>query len=307
MTRDDVLEYLNSHRRPEESDPLHKWIGTYNLRRIYLLRFFKWLYYPAIEQGKRPIPDVVKNIPSFKRKEQSIYKPTDLWTEQDDALFLKYCPNKRDRCYHMVAHDSSCRPSEILGLKMKSIVFKTTGQHQYAEILVNGKTGTRHMPLFSALPYIKDWLDSHPQRGNPNAYLIPSMDRKHRKFGNKMRSMSLNNIYRKYKLEFFPALLEDPKVSPEDKQKIRELLQKPWNPYIRRHSALTQKSTILKEHVLRQHAGWSGRSQMHLKYLHYFGNESSESLLEAYGIIPKDQQSVDVILMALVRYTLLKK
>jgi integrase/recombinase XerD len=47
---------------------------------------------------------------------------------------------------------------------------------------------------------------------------------------------------------------------------------------------------ILKEHVLRQHAGWSGRSQMHLKYLHYFGNESSESLLEAYGIMPKGQQ-----------------
>jgi integrase/recombinase XerD len=238
----------------------------------------------------------VINIPSFKRKEQSIYKPTDLWTEQDDALFLKYCPNKRDRCYHMVAHDSSCRPSEILGLKIKSIVFKTTGEHQYAQILVSGKTGTRHIPLFSALPYIKDWLDSHPQRGNPNAYLIPSFDRKHRKFGNKMKSISLNTIYRKYKLEFFPALLEDPKVPPEDKQKISDLLQKPWNPYVvGRHSALTHKSTILKEHVLRQHAGWSGRSQMHLKYLHYFGNESSESLLEAYGIIPKDQQSIDVL------------
>ena len=246
MTRDDVLQYLDIHRRPEESDPLHKWIGTYNLRRVFLLRFFKWLYYPAIEQGKRPIPDVVKNIPSFKRKEQSIYKPSDLWTEQDDALFLKYCHNKRDRCYHMIAYDSSCRPSEILGLKIKSMVFKTTSQHQYAEILVSGKTGTRPIPLFSALPYIKDWLESHPQRGNPNAYLIPSMDRKHRKFGNIMRSLSLSNIYRQYKLEFFPALLEDPKVSPEDKQKIRELLQKPWNPYIRRHSALTQKSTNIR-------------------------------------------------------------
>lgn len=90
-------------------------------------------------------------------------------------------------------------------------------------------------------------------------------------------------------------MLEDPQTPPEDKQKIRELLQKPWNPYIRRHSALTQKSTILKEHVLRQHAGWSGRSQMPQKYLHYFGNESSESLLEAYGIISKDQQSADVL------------
>ena len=25
MTRDDVLQYLNNHRRPEESDLLHKW------------------------------------------------------------------------------------------------------------------------------------------------------------------------------------------------------------------------------------------------------------------------------------------
>jgi len=31
------------------------------------------------------------------------------------------------------------------------------------------------------------------------------------------------------------------------------------------------------------------------KYLHYFGNESSQSLLEAYGIVSKDQQSVDVL------------
>jgi hypothetical protein len=84
--------------------------------------------------------------------------------------------------------------------------------------------------------------------------------------------------------------LESPNVPPEDKQKIKELLNKPWNLYIRRHSALTDKSKILKEHVLRQHAGWSGRSQMPQKYLHYFGNESNESLLEAYGIVTKDKQ-----------------
>jgi hypothetical protein len=34
---------------------------------------------------------------------------------------------------------------------------------------------------------------------------------------------------------------------------------------------------------------------MHLKYLHYFGNESNDSILEAYGIISKHQQSVDVL------------
>ena len=41
------------------------------------------------------------------------------------------------------------------------------------------------------------------------------------------------------------------------------------------------------------HAGWSGRSQMNLKYEHWFGNESSQSLLEAYGIVPQDNQTTD--------------
>jgi hypothetical protein len=104
----------------------------------------------------------------------------------------------------------------------------------------------------------------------------------------------LYHIYQNYRQEFFVKLLQqqDPGVPPaEDKRLIEELLKKPWNPYIRRHSALTQKSQILKEHILRQHAGWSGKSQMHLKYLHYFGNESSESLLEAYGIMNPDERT----------------
>ncbi len=97
-------------------------------------------------------------------------------------------------------------------------------------------------------------------------------------------------IYREYKKHVFLKLLESPDVLPEDKPRIAELLKKPWNPYIRRHSALTGKSAISKEQVLRQHAGWSGSSQMHLKYLHYFGNESNDSLLESYGIIASGQQ-----------------
>ena len=32
------------------------------------------------------------------------------------------------------------------------------------------------------------------------------------------------------------------------------------------------------------------KSQMHLKYEHWFGNESNESLLEAYGIVASGQQ-----------------
>src|SRR6266487_5090447 len=34
---------------------------------------------------------------------------------------------------------------------------------------------------------------------------------------------------------------------------------------------------------------------MHLKYLHYFGNESSENILEAYGIVTKDKNQLTVL------------
>jgi integrase len=122
---------------------------------------------------KRPKPEVVQNIPQLKRKEKSIYKPTDLWTPEDDSLFLKYCPNTRDRCYHAMSRDSAARPHELLKLRIKDVVFKLApDKKQYAEILVNGKTGTRHIPLIDSIPYIKDWINRHPQSGNPNAILL---------------------------------------------------------------------------------------------------------------------------------------
>ena len=122
MTREQILDFLDSLRKPEASDPLHKWIGTYDLFRMHIIRFFKWLYYPDIELQKRPKPSVVENIPELKRKEVSIYKPSDLWTDQDDAIFLRYCLSKRIKCYHAVSRDTSCRPHELLKLSIKDIV-----------------------------------------------------------------------------------------------------------------------------------------------------------------------------------------
>ncbi len=49
LTREDIVAYLDSFRKPESVDPLHKWIGTYELTRIMLLRFFRWLNAPDVE------------------------------------------------------------------------------------------------------------------------------------------------------------------------------------------------------------------------------------------------------------------
>ena len=193
ITREDILSFLDSFRKVESVDPLHKWIGSYNLYRIQLMRFFKWLYSPDIEPDKRPKPSMIENILQLKRKEKSIYKPTDLWTIEDDSLFLKYCPNPRDRCYHAMSRDSAARPHELLKLKIKDVVFKLTpDKKQYAEILVNGKTGTRHIPLIDSIPYIKDWINQHPQSGNPNSVLLCGFDKS---LGRMINVRSLYRIY----------------------------------------------------------------------------------------------------------------
>jgi hypothetical protein len=176
MTKEDILYYLDKCRKPENNDPLHKWIGSYNIKRIILIRFFKWLYYPLCNPQKRNElstkerrPECIMDIPQLKRKEISCYKRSDLWTQEDDLLFLKWVTNRRDRCYHTMARDLSARPHEILALKLKDLAFENVDGYQYAEVLVNGKTGSRPISLIQSIPYVKDWILNHPSRNNSNS------------------------------------------------------------------------------------------------------------------------------------------
>jgi integrase/recombinase XerD len=220
-----------------------------------------------------------------------------MWTSEDDLLFLKYVSNKRDKCYHMMALDTSARPHEILNLKIKDVMFKLTpdGKRQYAEVLLNGKTGSRPTPLIQSIPYVKAWLDEHPRKNVPNSPLFVSLNNQSNHYTRQFTREGLYGVYDDYKKAFFPKLLLDSAIPAQDKEKIKALLAKPWNPYTLRHSGLTEKARKTKEIQLRQYAGWSPNSKMPQKYVHYFGNESSESLLEAYGIVTRDNGSVDLL------------
>ena len=92
----------------------------------------------------------------------------------------------------------------------------------------------------------------------------------------------LEQIYKYYQNEFFPKLLTaESTISIEDKEKIKNnLLTKPFLPYLRRHSSLTEKARKLKISTLEQHAGWVPGSNMQKRYVHYFGNESSIDILD---------------------------
>lgn len=59
FTREDILSYLDSYRTTETKNPLHTWIGTYNLHRMFIVKFFKWLFYSNMLSKDRPKPSCV--------------------------------------------------------------------------------------------------------------------------------------------------------------------------------------------------------------------------------------------------------
>jgi integrase len=294
ITKQDILDYLTSLKKSPSVDPAHKWIGSYNGRQMILNKFFRWLYNSdESDPSNRITPPCMKGIKKLPRQEKSPYKPSNLWDAREHAIFLKYCPSKRDRCYHAMANDMSARPHEILNLKIKDIVFKVTEDGiQYAEVLITGgKTKPRTIPLIDSIPYVKDWINDHPIGANPDSWLFVSAG--NNSLGSKLTYDGISGQYKYYyKTRYFPNLLENETIPEADKAFIKNMLTKPWNLYILRHSALTEKSQILKEHVLRDHAGWTMSSKMPQVYIHYFGNESSKSLLEARGLVKEKDRMI---------------
>jgi hypothetical protein len=152
----------------------------------------------------------------------------------------------------------------------------------------------RTAPLINSLPYYKAGIAQHPMHGNPNAYLFISYENSAKYRNAPLGSTSLLGIYSTYlHKHHFPKLLERPDVPPEDKIKIKQLMQKSWNPYIRRHTGLHEKARLLNEHMLRQHAGWKKTSLMAEIYTRGLGDKSSEDLLLADGIDVKNINNKD--------------
>jgi integrase/recombinase XerD len=253
MDRNDIISFLNSYHKPESIDPLHRWINTYNIRLTAVSKFFKWLFSSefdgtaAATSTSTATPSIISGIRRLNRKEKSSYQAKDLWTYEDDAIFLKYCEDDRLKCYHTISRDTSGRPHEILKIRVGDIIYKRSDIATYAEITIGkgGKTNQRAVPLTNSIPFLKDWIQKHPTGTNRNSFLFPSFERQSAYRNIPLKPISVGIMYRQLKLEFFPRLLSNPAISDEEKNKIRILLEKPWNPYIRSALNTSYERTLI--------------------------------------------------------------
>lgn len=156
VTREDVLWYLEGIKKPENADPTQKLIGTYNLYLVLITRFFKWFYHPDVSSNERPKPAIVANLKKSKYrggKKRKAYKPTYMWTLEDNLVFLRYCPDPKMVCYYALAIDTGARPHEILALKIEDIIWPPDGG--YPRFVVHSKTGTRSLISYRFHKYIR--------------------------------------------------------------------------------------------------------------------------------------------------------
>ena len=114
-------------------------------------------------------PDFV-NIKKKKTKRISPYLENELWEKDDLLTIIKYESYKRNKAILALLWDLDARPHELTLLKIKHI--RLRDKYGEGEIPHEAKTGTGPILLTTSFPYVRDWLNEHPFKNEPNSRLI---------------------------------------------------------------------------------------------------------------------------------------
>lgn len=233
--------------------------STYNYYLSRIKSFLKWL------NGGDEYPDCVKRIKWRKVKKLTPYTANDIWTEDDILLLVKNVDHTRDKALLATLFDFAGRPHECLALRVGDIRF----EDRYAEAVIpdRTKTGQRAIPLLLSFPYLRDWINVHPFKDNPNSPLWIRL----KGFPKAIDYYGLRGLLRKMQ------------------KRLAGKINKPFNPYLFRHSRLTKMATILTESQLNSFAGWVQGSRMPARYVHLSMRDIKPALLQHYGLQTREE------------------
>ena len=227
---------------------------AYNTKRgfrIVLKKFYKWL---RNIEDKGIYPDEVKWITTTSRQENHRL-PEELLTEEDIIKMIDHAKTPRQKAFVAVLYESGCRVGEILTLKIKNVAFDNLG----AKITVFGKTGSRRVRLVSSESYLKEWLNLHPGKNNPESYLWTKSDGR-----GKMVSYTQIRLLLKRNAK-------------------RAGILKRINPHSFRHARASYLANHLTESQLKEVFGWTQGSKMAAVYVHLSGRDTDSAILKVYG------------------------
>ena len=109
-------------------------------------------------------------IKEKKTKRISPYLESELWEKDEILLITKYETCKRNKAILTLLWDLDARNHEITLLKIKHIRLRE--KYGEGEIPHEAKTGSGPILLTCSFPYVRDLLNEHPFRNEPNSRLI---------------------------------------------------------------------------------------------------------------------------------------
>ena len=218
-------------------------------------KFFRWL-------GREELISWLRCSDVKNRK-----LPEEILTEEDIKKMIDAARTPRDRAVISVLYESGCRAGEFLSMRIKNVSFDRYG----AVIVVHGKTGYRRIRLVSSVPYLAEWLNSHPFRENPEAWLW----------------ISLNN-FRRLPYNSLRTVLRVIAEKAGVKKKV--------NPHAFRHARATHLAKFLTEAQMKEFFGWVQDSDMASVYVHLSGRDVDRAILSLYGVETEESKKKNEIL-----------
>lgn len=149
------------------------------------------------------------------------------------------------------------------------------------EVPYEAKTGSGPILLTCSFPYVRDWLNEHPFKNEPNARLVCNLTT-----GGQVKPNAIWDMMRQLKIRIKRLLANNEITDIEEREKLEYLLNtKKWNPYCIRHSSITHDSDYLPEYALKKKVRWSMNSRQGSRYIkRRMGNELKEKILSYNGI-----------------------
>ena len=263
--KEQIAAFLDTKINREDNE--NKWITTWNNYLTRLKLFFRWLYNARGRGSEDVAPQSDWETPVFARikekktKRVSPYSETELW-ERDEILFiLKYEPYKRNKAALALFWDLDARNHEIILLKIKHIRLRE--RYGEGEIPYQAKTGSGPVLLTASFPYVRDWLNEHPFRNEPDARLICNL-----LTGGSVKSDAMWTMMKQLRQRAIRLIENGSITNKEERQKLEHLIKtKRWNPYCIRHSAISSDSDFLPEYALKKKVRWSMNSKQGSRYI----------------------------------------
>jgi len=286
-TKEQILKFLNHRYSKEdgkwverEHDAEGKYISSFNFYLGLLRLFFRWLSNRNRDKSEEDweTPPCLK-IKIKKPLRESPYGINDIWQLDEILTIVGHEPELRNQAIITLLWDLDARPHEVTALRIKDIIL----DEQYGEgtIPSNTKTGGGPILLTSSFTYVRDWINKHPFKNEPNARLICNLCT-----GAPLRPNAIWQVLDRLR-QRIKRLVESGSITDDQKkQKLEYLLKvKKWNPYCFRHSAITDDSDHLPEYALTKKVRWVMGSKQASRYIKQrMGDDLKNKILERHGI-----------------------